>query len=210
MLFWNDKLPNGRTYIESSRVLLSGNNLRSVEYSSKSDKLFCDTQTNVRRPSAAPFPANGGQIVTWEEKISGKWKIGGSFIRDEVFQFTVQDQMKPLQLTNGKTGKVLLIWQERVNAKQNNLFARHIQPVSHRCAVKCQANEICLRDDHCVKRYKGECFVFQDLHINKEVQVQYCFEDNLSLVYTSGSEQAIGDYFFLFRIYRVSQKSVRL
>ena len=168
MLFWNDRLANGHTYVESSRVLLSANELGSAEFSSESDKLFCDAQINVRRPSAAPFLTNGGQIVTWEEKISGKWKIGGSFIRDEVFQFTVQDQMKPLQLTNEKTGKVLLIWQERVNAKQIDLFARHIRPVSHRCAVKCQANEVCLRDDHCAKRYKGECSLLQGFSMRKE------------------------------------------
>ncbi len=152
MLFWNDR-SNGKSIMKSSRVILDAT-VHVVEAMEAKKKELCPAPTNIRHPHAVSFPSNGGQVVAWEEAMSGRTVIGGSLIRGESFGFIGREQKKPFLVTNAKRKEVLVLWQEVVNGRQTNLFARSIKAVSHKCS-SCSLPRRCVRDGRCVLPFKG-------------------------------------------------------
>ena len=63
---------DGKRVIKSSRVLLAGNNLRSVEFMNENERHVCPPVLGVQNPFAASFPATGGQVVIWQRYLSGR------------------------------------------------------------------------------------------------------------------------------------------
>ena len=71
---------NGKRVIKSSRVLLAGNNLRSVEFMNENERHVCPPVLGVQNPFAAAFPATGGQVVIWERYLSGRLVLREDFL----------------------------------------------------------------------------------------------------------------------------------
>ncbi len=144
---------DGKSVIKSSRVLLHSTQ-HAVEFMDAHKKELCPTPTDVKHPFVAFFPSNGGQIVAWEQSMSGKSNIGGSLVRGDTFSFVGRDQRRPFLVTNEKKKEVLVLWQEVIDGQQTNLFGIRVKAVTHRC-VSCSKPRTCIRDYRCVLPFKG-------------------------------------------------------
>eukprot|EP00794_Sanderia_malayensis_P000456 gene456-1098_t len=154
MLFWGDTV-NGINTIKSSRVIIFAAE-HAVEFMDATKSEICPTSSaNPMHPVAAYSPSNGGQLLVWEQKMSGVLNIGGSLVRGDTFAFSGRTQRRPTAVTNKKNKQVLVLWQEIVNGQQVNLFARPVKAVTHKC-ISCSAPKVCLRDDRCVLPFKAK------------------------------------------------------
>ena len=91
----------------------------------------------------------------------------GPLIKEEAFQHSGRIQRAPFLVSNENGDHILAIWQEVINGKQSNVFARILKATAHDCA-RCNAPNVCKKQNTCVLPFKGREFIFILAMVNKE------------------------------------------
>ena len=91
----------------------------------------------------------------------------GPLIKEETFQHSSRIQRAPLLVSNEKGDHILALWQEVINGRQSNVFARILKATAHDC-TSCNAPKVCKKQNMCVLPFKGKEFVFIYVIVSKE------------------------------------------
>ena len=89
------------------------------------------------------------------------FRIHGSLIKDEAFQYAARNQRSPFLVSNERGDQVLALWQEMINERQSNVFGRILKATTHDCSG-CSPPNVCKKQNTCALPFRSRNFYFAD------------------------------------------------
>jgi len=152
MVFWSDVIA-GKRVIRSSRILIQGS-LGSTESLGIFKEETCPGR-NLQGLSVVSLPTTTGQLVVGEERTRRGFRIHGSLIKDEAFQYVARNQRSPFLVSNERGDQVLALWQEMINERQSNVFGRILKATTHDCSG-CSPPNVCKKQNTCSLPFRNQ------------------------------------------------------